>query len=134
MKRLASLPFLTKSGEIVKPKWQYHTATVLVFLHDAHCIACKEICRNFAEIEKQFEEWGARLWLVWRGNFVPEGCEGFREVNGKVRLELLGENSTGVLIVDRHGVVVKKWSALEGFPSPSEVLTEAQHIALQCPE
>jgi peroxiredoxin len=38
------------------------------------------------------------------------------------------------LVVDRFGVVAKKWSAIEGFPSPEEVLAVVKDIALQCPE
>jgi peroxiredoxin len=38
------------------------------------------------------------------------------------------------LVVDRFGVIAKKWSAIEGFPSPEEVLAVVKDIALQCPE
>jgi hypothetical protein len=74
------------------------------------------------------------LLLIWRGEIVPEGCEGFLEGSSNLRRRWLGESSAGVLVVDRFGVVAKKWSAIEGFPSPEEVLAVVKDIALQCPE
>jgi len=121
-------------GEVAEPKWQNHVATVLVFLHDGYCFACRQIYQAFAERREQLAEWDASLLLVWRGEFVPEGCEGFLEGHSNLRRKWLGENSAGILIVDRFGVITKKWSVLEGFPSPEEVLSVVKEIALQCPE
>ncbi|MFA0783782.1 MAG: hypothetical protein YYHSYBAR_002173 [Candidatus Fervidibacter sacchari] len=134
MQRLTNFVLRSKSGEVIEPRWQKHIATVLVFLHDGHCLACRQICRTFAELKKQLTEWDASLLLIWRGEFVPEGCEGFLEGSSNLRRKLLGESSAGVLVVDRFGVVTKKWSAVEGFPSPKEVSDVVKDIALQCPE
>jgi len=135
MKRLSPSTFKTANGEIVKPDWRDCAATVFVFLHDGHCLACKSLCRQFTERQNQFSEWGARVWLVWRGDFVPEGCQGVMEV-GKVRRKWLDGDDAGVLLVDRHGVVERQWRASsgKGFPSPEEVLNAVKQIALQCPE
>lgn len=134
MKRLEPLPFKTKSGEIVKPDWRGWVATVFVFLHDGHCFACKRVCQKFAEWQNQFAEWDAKVWIVWRGDFVPEGCQGVLE-SGKVRQKWLDKISAGVLLVDRYGVLVKGWDASTGkFPSPKEVLSAVKQIVLQCPE
>lgn len=135
MKRLIPYPFRTAKGEIVKPDWRASTATVFVFLHDAHCFACRKICLNFSERQKQFDEWGAKIWLIWRSDSVPEGYQGILEI-GKVRQQWLNSDSAGILLVDRNGVVVRQWSASsgKGFPSPEEVLTAVKQIALQCPE
>ena len=134
MKRLENLALWSANGELVEPKWQNHVATVLVFLHDSHCLECRQICRTFAELRDQLAEWDANLLLIWRGEIVPEGCEGFLEGSSNLRRKWLGESSAGVLVVDRFGVVVKKWSAIEGFPSPEDVLAVIKDIALQCPE
>lgn len=135
MKRLEPLPFKAVSGEIVKPNWQAVVATVLVFLHDGHCLACKRVCQQFLEWQNQFAEWDAKVWLIWRGDSVPESCQGVLEV-GKVRQQWLKGDSAGVLLVDRNGLVIRQWSASlgKGFPPPMEVLTVVKQIALQCPE
>jgi len=135
MKRLSPLAFKTTNGEIVKPNWQVTVATIFVFLHDGHCFACKRVCQQFSEWQNQFAEWDAKVWLVWRGDFVPEGCQGVLEVE-KARQNWLGEDSAGVLIVDRYGIVASSWLATswKGFPPPDEVLSTVKQIALQCPE
>jgi len=135
VKRLTPFHFRTKDGKIVKPNWRSHTATVFVFLHDGNCIACKNLCRKFAEWSGRFAEWDADLWLVWRGDFIPEGCEGFLETNSKTRKSWLDGEASGVLIVDRDGIVACKWeTSTMGFPTPEEVLATVKQIALQCPE
>ncbi|MCS7266068.1 MAG: hypothetical protein NZ805_14700 [Armatimonadetes bacterium] len=135
MKRLTPLPFKTNDGEIVNPNWRKYVANVFVFLHDGHCFACKRVCHNFYEWQKEFDEWGAKVWLVWRGDFVPDGCQGFLE-NAKVRQKWLESDAAGILIVDRNGLMVKRWlaSSGKGFPSPKEVLNAVKEIAIQCPE
>ncbi|MCS7191490.1 MAG: hypothetical protein NZ937_00700 [Armatimonadetes bacterium] len=135
MKRLTPLPFKTPDGEIVNPDWRKHVANVFVFLHDSHCFACKHICQNFSDWLKEFDEWGAKVWLVWRGDFVPEGYQGFLE-NAKVRQKWLESDTAGVLIVDRHALIVRRWHASlgKGFPSPEEVLSAVKEIVIQCPE
>jgi peroxiredoxin len=134
MQRLTNFVLRSVNGGFIEPRWQNHLATVLVFMHDGHCLACRQICRTFAELREQLSEWGANLLLIWRGEIVPEGCEGFLEGSSNLRRKWLGESSAGVLVVDRFGVVVKKWSAIEGFPSPEDVLAVIKDIALQCPE
>ncbi len=135
MKRLKPSFFKTGNGENVKPSWQYHVATIFVFLHDGNCFACRQVCQRFSERQNQFEEWGAKVWFVWRGDFIPEGCQGILE-SGKVRQNWLDNDAAGILVVDRHGVVVKQWlaSSGKGFPPPDEVLSTVKQIALQCPE
>lgn len=135
VKRLEPLPFKTANGEFVKPNWQVAAATVFVFLHDGYCFACKRVCQQFSERQNQFAEWDAKVWLVWRGNFVPEDCQGVLEV-GKARQNWLGEDSVGILVVDRYGIVASSWFGTlgKGFPSPDEVLSTVKQIALQCPE
>ncbi len=135
VKRLEPLPFKTANGKIVKPNWQVAVATVFVFLHDGHCFACKRVCRQFSEWQNQFAEWDSRIWFVWRGDFIPESCQGVLEV-GKVRQGWLEEDSVGVLVIDRYGIIVSNWLATsgKGFPSPDEVLSTVKQIALQCPE
>lgn len=135
MKRLTILPFKRANGEIVKIDWRENVATVFVFLHDGHCLACKQICQKFDEWQKQFEEWGSKIWFVWRGDFVPNDCQGVLE-SGKVRQNWLKNDAVGILIVDRHGVVIEQWfaSSGKGLPLPEEVLNAIKQIALQCPE
>ena len=134
MKRLENLTLRSANGEVIEPKWQNYVATVMVFLHDGYCLACRKTCRTFSELRGQLAEWSANLLLVWRGEFVPEGCEGFLEGSSNLRRKWLGESSAGVLVVDRFGVVAKRWSAIEGLPTPEEILDVVKHIALQCPE
>ena len=134
MKRLENLTLRSANGEVVEPKWQNYVATVMVFLHDGHCLACRKTCRTFSELREQLAEWDANLLLIWRGEIVPEGCEGLLEGSSNLRRKWLSESSAGVLVVDRFGVIAKKWSAIEGFPSPEDVLTVVKDIALQCPE
>jgi len=135
VKRLEPLPFKKANGKIVKPNWQVAVATVFVFLHEGHCFACKRVCRQFSEWQNQFAEWDAKVWIVWRGDLIPEDCQGVLE-SGKARRCWLDGDSAGILVIDRNGIVVKQWFATssKGFPTPDEVLSTVRQIALQCPE
>lgn len=135
MKRLEALAFKTGDGKIVKPNWQGFVANVFVLLHDGDCLACRRVCQRFMEWQNEFAEWDAKIWCVWRGSFIPEGCQGVLEV-GKARRKWIEGDSAGVLVVDRYGVLVEQWlpTSGSGFPSPGEVLSRVKQISLQCPE
>ncbi len=135
VRRLKPLPLKTPKGTII-PDWRQHTATVLVFLHDAHCHACRQVSQQYESVKELFAEWDAEVWLIWRSERVPESGNYAWEESGKARREWLLGDSAGVVVVDRHGVVVRQWDASEGkgFPPPEEVLVALKHLAVQCPE
>ena len=135
MKRLPSVSLKTPDGATVTPDWRKNAVTVIVLLHDGNCYACRATCQRYAAERAAFGEWDAELLLVWRGERVPEGCEGMLAASGAARRAWLEGDAAGVLLVDRNGVVVRQWSASgKGFPSPEEVLAAVKHVALQCPE
>jgi peroxiredoxin len=135
MKRLPTVSLKTPDGMTVTTDWRKHAVTVIVMLHDGNCHACRATCQRYVAERAAFGEWDAELLLVWRGERVPEGCEGMLDASGAARRAWLESDAAGVLLVDRNGVVVRRWNASgKGFPSPEEVLAAVKHVALQCPE
>jgi hypothetical protein len=135
MKRLPTVSLKTPDGMTVTTDWRKHAVTVIVMLHDGNCHACRATCQRYAAERERFAEWDAELLLVWRGGKVPDDCEGVLDESGVARRAWLESDAAGVLLVDRNGVVVRRWNASgKGFPSPEEVLAAVKHVALQCPE
>ncbi len=136
MKRLSAVSFKTADGTTVLVDWRKHTVTVLVFLHDEHCLACRQIAQRYEYHRANFAAWDAALWLIWRGDRIPEGSNGVREESSRIRTACLKGDAAGVVLVDRHGVEVRQWGASvgKGFPPPEEVLAAVKLLATQCPE
>ncbi len=136
MKRLAPLSLKTANGDTVTTDWRKHTTTVLVFLHDAHCFACRRVFQQYEALRSTFSEWDTALELIWRGDKIPDDLGGVREESVRTRSACLDGDSAGVVVVDRHGVVVRQWGASvgRGFPKPEEVLQSVKQACLECPE
>lgn len=119
----------------MSPDWRTGTATVLVFLHDANCIACRSFSQSLASLEGAFGEWGARLWVIWRGQKVPDGCPGVADPTGDARRQVLDGDSSGVAVVDAYGCVVHRLGTSgRSFPDPKELVAMVKGMALACPE
>lgn len=135
MRRLQTVALKTPEGETITPDWRQKAATVIIMLHDANCHACHETYHHYAKAQPQFAQWDAALWLVWRGNKIPNGCSGLLDESGLARRRWLSNDAAGVLLIDHNGVVVQEWGASgKGFPSPDEVAAAVKHAVLQCPE
>ena len=136
MQRLQPLSVKTRDETTIVIDWRAHEVTVLVFLHDAHCFACQQLSCRYEQMRSELAVWDAALWLVWRGDRIPEGSNGVREESARLRRICLEGDAAGVVLVDRHGIVVRRWGASggKGFTSPEEVVAAGQLLAAACPE
>ncbi len=135
LRRLSRTAFLAADGFPVTVDWRRRSATVLVFLHDANCIACRAFEQRLGQAHEVVKLWGGQILTVWRGQSIPSGSQGLADPAGAVRRLALDGDSAGVAVVDAQGVVVKSLS-LSGtsFPDPDTLVGMVKSLVLQCPE